>query len=52
MTTDRPDLAGSQQERDAACGWFRSLRDRITTVFESIEDAYDGPGDDHPPGEI
>ncbi len=52
MTTDRPDLAGSPQGRDAACHWFRSLRDRVIAAFESIEDACNGPGRDRPPGAI
>ena len=50
MTTDRPDLAGSRQRRDAACHWFGNLRERIVAVFESIEDADGGPGHDRPPG--
>ena len=50
MTTDRPDLAGSRQRRDAACHWFGNLRERIVAVFESIEDADSGPGHDRPPG--
>ena len=30
-------------QRRQAAGWFRELRDRITTAFESLEDR--GPGD-------
>ena len=50
MTTHRPDLAGSQHRRDAACHWFGELRERIVAALEAIEDAGDGPDNDRPPG--
>ena len=40
-----------EDRKSSASGWFRTLRDRITTAFEALEDRHDtGPGSDLPPG--
>ena len=40
----------SNDERQEAVAWFETLRDRICTAFEALEDEYDGPLRDQPPG--
>jgi len=39
-----------QKERQEAVTWFETLRDRICTAFETLEDGYDGPLSDKPAG--
>ena len=39
MTSTSDDL-----QKDQARLWFESLRERICSAFEALEDAYDGPG--------
>jgi coproporphyrinogen III oxidase len=39
-----------QKERQEAVTWFETLRDRICTAFETLEDGYDGPLSDQPAG--
>jgi coproporphyrinogen III oxidase len=39
----------AEQRKEAASGWFSSLRDRLCAVFEAIEDEYRG-APDRPPG--
>jgi coproporphyrinogen III oxidase len=40
----------SKEERQEAVAWFETLRDRICAAFEALEDDYDGPLGDQPPG--
>ncbi len=37
-------------QRDRAATWFATLRDRICSVFETIEEEHRGPLSDRPPG--
>src|SRR6185437_17159450 len=39
-----------EETRQQAVAWFETLRDRICAAFEALEDAYDGPLRDQPPG--
>jgi coproporphyrinogen III oxidase len=39
-----------EKERQEAVAWFETLRDRICTAFETLEDGYDGPLSDQPAG--
>jgi coproporphyrinogen III oxidase len=41
-------VMSAQKER--AANWFRDLRDSICAAFETIEDEYDGPLREQPPG--
>ncbi|MCC5972056.1 MAG: oxygen-dependent coproporphyrinogen oxidase [Pararhodobacter sp.] len=50
MTDPANDTAFDQQKTRAA-DWFRTLRDRITTAFEALEDSHtSGPLSDRPAG--
>jgi len=51
-TDDRVTAAhfATPEERERARAWFQSLRDRICTAFEAIEDALSGTHSDLPPG--
>ena len=49
--TDTMTLPDDIEDKKAtAQAWFRALRDRITTAFESIEDAVRGPNAHMPAG--
>ena len=45
-----PDTSGLDDQKQTARVWFESLRDRICTAFEALEDSYSGPLGDLPPG--
>ncbi|HUZ64524.1 MAG TPA: oxygen-dependent coproporphyrinogen oxidase [Acetobacteraceae bacterium] len=47
--TQSPPLPHAALKPEARA-WFETLRDRICTAFEAIEDAQTGPLADHPPG--
>jgi len=53
MTERQPNLppgASSEAEKARAAAWLEALRDRICAAFEALEDAYDGPLRERPPG--
>ena len=39
-------------QKDRARTWFESLRDQICAAFEAIEQDYEGPFKDQPPGKF
>ena len=49
-TTDAPDAPPHAALKDAARGWFESLRDALCAEFEAIEDAQSGPLAERPAG--
>jgi len=51
MTEPQTNDTAFEQQKSRAAEWFRTLRDRITTAFEALEDSHTtGPLSDHPAG--
>ncbi|HEY8351431.1 MAG TPA: oxygen-dependent coproporphyrinogen oxidase [Sphingomonadales bacterium] len=50
MSDDQSPAPITDEHKTRAAAWFQSLRDQICAAFEKLEDEYDGPLKDLPPG--